>query len=169
LVPKTLFLICLLLLAAGTSITAGKERSGLGGFFASLEFGRPILGVRIPFSWINPDWKEGTIEIAEASLQPGGSGLWKLAVQPDLVLKGVILCGREELAGKALQALRSKGIYSMKIVSFSYRPNQYSETVHWQEVWFNKDKVIVSPPGVSQEQKRLIAKIFGKEVAYKNF
>lgn len=47
--------------------------AGLEGFFQSLEYGRPILGVKIPFSWVDPDWREGTIEIAEATIEPGGS------------------------------------------------------------------------------------------------
>ena len=136
----------------------------MGGFFASLEYGRPILGVRIPFSWIDPSWKEGAIEIAEASLAPGGSGLWKLAVQPDLVLKGVTVRGPEETSGQAVRALGSKAINSVKITSFSYSNPKKSEVIDLHKVEITNRVVVVTGNSFSLNQKKLIIEIFGKKV-----
>jgi len=143
----------------------GSGFSGdLKGFFGSLEYGRPILGIKIPFSWIDSEWKEGTIEIAEASLQPGGSGLWKLAVQPDLVLKGVTVRGPKETSGQALRALGPKGINSVKITSFSYSNPKKSEVIDLHKIEITSRGVVVTGNSFSQSQKKLITEIFGKKV-----
>lgn len=122
------------------------------------------MGIKIPFSWIDSEWKEGTIEIAEASLQPGGSGLWKLAVQPDLVLKGVTVRGPEETSGQALRALGSKGINSIKITSFSYTNPKKTEVIDLQKVEITGGGVVVTGNSFSLKQKKLITEIFGKKV-----
>lgn len=147
----------------------GGETAGLNGFFQNLEYGRPILGVKIPFSWIDPAWKEGTIEIAEASLRPGGSGLWKLAVEPDLDLKGVRIQGPKEKVGPALQALNPKGIYYIKITGFVYQKGPKEKFLHLQNVTITAQKVTVTIPSGQKFDKKLIIEIFGEKVEFIDF
>lgn len=138
--------------------------AGLEGFFQSLEYGRPVLGVKIPFSWIDPSWKEGTIEIAEATIEPGGPGIWKLATQPDLVLRGVSISGPRDQVEAALRSLGPKGIYFVKIVSFRYIDPKRSEAVDLRKVEIRTHKVTVQGEALNRVQQKLITEIFGKKV-----
>jgi len=141
------------------------EQSGLAGFFQSLEYGRAVLGIKIPFSWIEPAWKEGTIEIAEATIEPGGGGMWKLAIQPQLVLKGVMVEGPIEEAGKAIRAISPKGINTVKIVSFEFRSMDGKDSARIQKVQISSDKVSISKPMGPVTQYKIIKEIFGNNVA----
>ena len=157
--------ILLIFFAVG-GIQAGP--AGLGAFFQSLEYGRPVLGVKIPFSWIDPSWKEGTIEIAEATIEPGGPGIWKLATQPDLVLRGVSITGPKSQIETALRSISPKRIYSVKITSFRYSDPKKTEALDLQKVEIKSSGVVVRGALLSLNQKKLITEIFGNKVEVKN-
>jgi hypothetical protein len=140
------------------------QQSGLSGFFESLEYGRPVLGVKIPFSWIDPSWKEGTIEIAEVTIEPGGSGMWKLAVQPRLVLKGVSIIGPKQNVAKAIQGITPKGINSLKILKIEVRPTDALGVIQLQEMTNTSKGITVTAGQKNEKTADLIYEIFGKTV-----
>jgi len=140
------------------------ETVGLAGFFQSLEYGRSVVGLKIPFSWIEPDWREGTIEIAEATIEPGGPGMWKLAVQPRLVLKGVSIIGPKQNVAKAIQAIIPKGINTLKILNIEIRPTDALGVIQLQGMTNTSKGITLTAPRNKKEMANLINEIFGKTV-----
>lgn len=139
---------------------------GPGTFFSSLEYGRPIRGVTIPFRWIDASWEDGKIEIEEASIEPGGSGMWKLATRPDLILKGVTVRGPAEHAGKAIRAISPKGAMQLKILHFTYMPTPGRKSLYLEEVVVAQGRTTVIRTTGDSAFMKTIVEIFGKDVIY---
>lgn len=145
---------------------AQAEVSGLGGFFRSLEYGKPVMGVKIPFEWINPSWREGVIEIAEATIRPGGPGIWKLATRPDLILRGVDICGPKQQVAQVIQGIIPQGIYSVKIENFRYQNPNQSERLALQELRITNGKMMIPQPVDGQATKKIIQRILGNNIVF---
>jgi len=158
-VPYGSFLLAVFLV--GIFFCSPVLAGDLARLFGSMEYDRPIRGVVIPLHWIDPAWNEGRIEIAEASIHPGGPGMWKLASQPDLVLKGLTVVGTKSQTSKALRALSLKGIYQLKIEHFTYRAPETSETIQLDWVSYKEGKFKIREPTT-----KALIEIFGKDVIY---
>lgn len=166
---KRLLFFCLILGGSVYGSDTNLEGANLKSVFLSLEFGKPILGIRVPLvaETRGPDSGDrGSLVIGKAFLEPSGRGIWKTALSPKLVLEKVEIKGTGREIGSVFRQLQANwpGGVEIRGLEISWKAAEANhlraEKVRFEEKQIYLEKGLLSYKGKQTPVGQLDLKIF---------
>ena len=166
---KRILFFCLSLGVSVYGSDTNLAGSNLKSFFSGLEYGKPILGIRVPLlaQATGPDSGDrGSLVIGKAFLEPSGQGIWKTALSPKLVLERVQMEGTGREISSVLRQFQTNwsGGVEIRGLEISWKTDEANrlraEKVRFEEGKIDLEKGLLRREGKQTPVGQLDLKIF---------